>query len=89
MGTAQLKLQKIIQAGLYKEKDERIAVSSIYERTELSPWLIEAVNHVASNVSKFLDERPEVASQIFLPHHDICQQCNHPVCPEKKEHQAD
>jgi hypothetical protein len=83
-GTAELKLHKIVQACLYKEKDERIAVSSIYDRMELSPWLIETVNTVAPIVDKFLKDHNEVSSQIFLPHRDLCPRCNHPICPENQ-----
>jgi hypothetical protein len=35
------------------------AVSSIYDRMELSPWLIETVNAVASIVDKFLKDIAE------------------------------
>lgn len=81
-GTAELKLHKIVQACLYKEKDEKIAVSSVYDRMELSPWLIETVNYVAPIVDKFLKDHSEVASQIYLPHRDLCPRCDHPICPD-------
>jgi hypothetical protein len=82
-----MKLHKLVQASLYKEKDERIAVSSIYERMELSPWLIETVNYVAPIAEKFLKDYPEVSSQVYLPHRDLCPRCNHPVCPERRRNQ--
>jgi hypothetical protein len=87
-GTAELKLHKIIQACLYKEKDERIAVSSIYERMELSCWLIETINHVAPIVEEFLKNHPDVSSQVYLPHCDLCPRCDHPICPEKLKYQT-
>jgi len=84
-GSDWIKIQKIIQACLYRtDKGGRVWVSSINERLECPTSLAEAVTAVAPKLVAFKQRNPEVASRLYMPHRDVCPLCDNRQCPHWK-----
>jgi hypothetical protein len=88
-GSDRIKIQKIIQACLYRAgKAERVWVSSINERLECPPSIIHAINAKASELVAFKNQYPEIASRLYMPHPDVCPLCDNTLCPNWKSWQS-
>lgn len=84
-GSDRIKVQKIIQACLYKAgKTGRVWVSSINERMECPPSLIDIINAKASELVAFKNQYPEIATRLYMPHPDVCPLCDNNSCPNWK-----
>jgi len=87
-GSDRIKIQKIIQACLYKADTEgSVWVSSINEIMECPPFLIRAINAKASELVAFKNRYPQVASRLQMPHPDVCPLCSNSACPTWKPRQ--
>jgi len=75
-----LKALQIVQSILYHERGDKILVASLNEILEPSDWLIEPVKTVAAELNQFLQEYPEQANRICVPHRDLCERCANPEC---------
>jgi len=79
-----LKPWDIVQGILYREKGDKIAISSINDFVEPEDWLVELVNSAAQEFVHFYEESPNIASEIHLPYHGLCGRCANLTCPYKK-----
>jgi len=87
-GADRIKIQKIIQACLYKPNAERsVWVSSISETMECPRFLIRAINAKASELVAFKNQYPQLASRLQMPHPDVCPLCDNSACPNWKPRQ--
>jgi len=91
-GSDRIKIQKIVQACLYQSPDRRkdtgrVFVSSIEERLEVPRSLTGTINSNAPSILAFLSDYPEAAAQLFLPHPDLCPQCDTSDCPHGNRNQ--
>ena len=81
-GSDWIKLQKIIQACLYRAgKPGGVWVSSINERIECPPSLIRTINDKVHELVEFRNQYPEIASKLYMPNRDICPLCDNTDCP--------
>jgi len=78
-----LKPLQIVQSILYHETGDKILVASLNEILEPSDWLIEPVKIVAAELNEFLQEYPEQASHIYIPHKDLCERCINSECSRR------
>jgi hypothetical protein len=78
-----LKPLQIVQSILYHESGDKILVASLNEILEPSDWLIEPVKSVAAELNQFLQEYPEQASHIYVPHRDLCERCISSECSRR------
>jgi len=78
-----LKQMQILQSILYHETGDRVLVASFNEVLELSDWLIELVKSTAVELDQFLQEYPEQATQIHVPHRDLCERCVNSECSRR------
>lgn len=88
-GSDTIKIHKIVQACLYqslapKKAFGRVWISSINEQLECPPSLIRAINAKAHELLAFINEYPEVASKLHMPHQDTCPLCGNVECPHWK-----
>jgi hypothetical protein len=74
----------IVQGILYHEPSSKIAIASVNEFLEPEDWLIESVESAARELDKFIQEFPDEASKIRLPHAKLCIKCAETKCPFKK-----
>jgi hypothetical protein len=79
-GSSYVKDHKIIQGILYHELSQSVVIVSRNEIIEPEPWFVDAVKSVATEVSEFLQEFPEEAARIFIPHRDLCPRCSNEMC---------
>jgi len=78
-----LKQLQILQSILYHETGDKIVVASLNEMLEPNDWLIEPVKSTAAELNQFLQEYPEQATQICIPHRELCERCVNPRCPRR------
>lgn len=74
----------IVQGILYHEPSSKIAIASINELLEPEDWLIESVESAAKELDEFIQEFPDEASEIRLPHAKLCMKCANTKCPFRK-----
>jgi hypothetical protein len=79
-----LKPWDIVQGILYKENDDKIAISSIEEFLEPEDWLVDMINSTARDFIDFYSDSPEIAANIHLPYFGLCERCANVECPYKK-----
>lgn len=78
-----LKQLQIVQSILYHEAGDKIVVASFNEILEPDDWLIEPVKSTAAELDQFLQEYPEQATQIHMPHRDLCERCVNSKCSRR------
>lgn len=83
-GSKNLKPWDIVQGILYHEPDSKIAIASLNDLMEPEEWLIETVKSAALELDEFIQEFPEQAAEIWLPHPHLCEKCANNKCPFKK-----
>lgn len=74
----------IVQGILYHEPHSKIAIASINEYLEPEEWLIESVESAAIELDDFIQEFPDEAAKIRLPHANLCVKCDDGKCSFKK-----
>jgi hypothetical protein len=74
----------IVQGILYHEPSSKIGIASINEYIEPEEWLIESVKSAAIELDEFIQEFPDEAAKIRLPHAKLCIKCADSKCPFKK-----
>jgi hypothetical protein len=74
----------IVQGILYHEPHSKIGIASINDYLEPEEWLIESVKSAATDLDEFMQEFPEEAAKIKLPHAKLCIKCADVKCPFKK-----
>jgi hypothetical protein len=78
-----LKQLQIVQSILYHETGDKIVVASFNEILEPDDWLIEPVKSTAAELDQFLQEYEEQATQICIPHRDLCERCVNSKCSRR------
>jgi len=78
-----LKQLQIVQSILYHEAGDKIVVASFNEILEPDEWLIEPVKSTAAELDQFLQEFAEQATQICIPHRELCEHCVNPKCSRR------
>jgi len=78
-----LKQLQIVQSILYHEIGDKIVVASFNEILEPCDWLIEPVKSTAAELNQFLQEYPQQATQIYIPHRDLCERCENAECSRR------
>ena len=79
-----LKPWDIVQCILYKEADDKVAISSLEEFLEPENWLVDMINSTAQDFTDFYSQSPDVAARIHLPYFGLCEKCANTQCPYKK-----
>jgi hypothetical protein len=79
-----LRLWDIVQGILYHEPNSKIAIASFNEYLEPEEWLIESVKSAAIELDEFIQEFPDEAARIRLPHAQLCIKCANVKCPFEK-----
>ena len=74
----------IVQGILYHESGTKIAIASVNDYLEPDEWLIESVQSAAHELDEFVQEFPDEAAKIRLPHSRLCIKCANTECPFKK-----
>ena len=74
----------IVQGILYHDSNSKIAIASIKEVLEPEGWLIESVESAARELEEFIQESPNEAAEIRLPHAKLCMKCANTKCPFRK-----
>jgi hypothetical protein len=79
-----LKPWDVVQCILYKEAEDKVAISSIEEFLEPEDWLVDMINAAARDFADFYSESPDIAAKIHLPYFGLCERCSNTECPYKK-----